>query len=99
MIDTFHYNLFKQFGPAVGQIQTRKTTARESPPVAGKNAWLRVALHEVANFFAPLGDSAAEAELEELSRTCFRRLRTWPIPANWSRKDWEEEIFQVAAGA
>src|SRR6266496_4951557 len=46
-----------------------------------------------------LGDAASLAVMEQTLSACCRRLEFWQVPGNWSRRDWVEELRQVASVA
>jgi len=38
-------------------------------------------------------------ELNTTLRACFRRVRSWRLPRNWSSSDWSEEIIAIEAAS
>lgn len=49
---------------------------------------------------ASRADVYALAEIQPILRACLQRVHSWPVPRNWSRRDWfceTEEVATVAA--
>ena len=41
-------------------------------------------------------ESQIQDEVKDVIRKCLARIRSWPVPRNWSIQDWSEETREVA---
>jgi DNA-directed RNA polymerase specialized sigma24 family protein len=49
--------------------------------------------------YCRLNETSIEEEIRPILKTSLHRIHSWPIPHNWSRRDWLCETEEVATAA